>query len=86
MLEEEFIANGILIYPTPANRQVVITIPGLDSNVKLILMDATGNVVGNQNLQSETSILDVSNMTNGLYLAKFEFKGKSITKRIVVMN
>jgi len=83
-IESHITQNDIKIYPNPANQ--MMTINGLENlkyNFKLI------NIVGQTviNIQNNTSkMIDVSNLTEGIYFATFEINNQIITKKIFIKH
>ena len=89
-------ANGVLnvtdnysFYPNPANNSLnLIFTGGLNANVKVNLLDITGNYLGNLyqgNLNSNSTIISLEGIIKGAYLIQFESEGKIVCKKLIVL-
>ena len=60
------------LIPNPANNFVSLQLNGYNWNEekRIILMDATGKIVLNQNFTTNQKLIDLSNFSSGIYLAK----------------
>tara|TARA_Y100000589_G_scaffold172712_1_gene163962 strand:- start:1269 stop:3149 length:1881 start_codon:yes stop_codon:yes gene_type:complete len=76
-LNENEITNKFFMYPNPASNIINILKPA-DSEV--IIMDLTGKTLVN----SYDSKIDVSNLSDGLYIVKIYYQSSSETKKILI--
>lgn len=78
----DFEKESFAIFPNPA--QNLVNIQNNQKNIEEIqLYDLTGRLLVNVRPESAFSQLNLSNLTNGLYLLKVTSEGKSVTKKIV---
>lgn len=78
----DFEKESFAIFPNPA--QNLVNIQNNQKNIEEIqLYDLTGRLLVNVRPESAFSQLNLSNLTNGLYLLKVTSDGKSVTKKIV---
>lgn len=66
----------VSVYPNPVNDQLYVKADNLQS-VEVI------NIVGQQVLVTETAVVDMSALTEGIYFVRVVSDGRMITKRIV---
>lgn len=70
------------LYPNPANE--VVTLQALYPGGNYQLVNLTGQIVLHGRLEGETAVLDVSELTSGLYFLSLEQNGNVITQKLVV--
>lgn len=76
---------GINIYPNPANDKVTITLNDFPSNgYSLVIYDAVGNMVINQNIVSQTTTIETSQLISGVYFVKISDDKNTIVNRLVI--
>ena len=73
----EFIAETVIIYPNPAENELHI-----QSTVPIQKVEVF-NLLGQQILESKATTIDISNLTEGLYLVKVFNNGKESTYKIL---
>jgi len=70
----EIISNstvGIKYYPNPAKNSLTVIMPdNAISDVQLLITDVSGRIVLNQIITQEKSLLNISNLSNGIYLIR----------------
>ena len=88
-IEKNELINDVNIYPNPTNDIITVdfnlTEP-LDAN--LIIYDAIGKIVANRIINKKTTgnqsaIIDLSHLSNGLYLVNLTIGSQVISKRII---
>jgi hypothetical protein len=80
----ELLNEGNLIYPNPANENLIIDFPLNEGRVELI--SAQGKVVMKSQIDSYGT-LEISAIENGIYLVKVYQKNDAIlTRRIVIKH
>ncbi len=91
-IEDVYFSNaGINIYPNPANTEVSVEMNIAESaSIEFSLMDLVGQTLITRNLNFTTglnnSTIDLSNLSNGIYLLKMK-KGNSIyTNKLIINN
>lgn len=69
-------------FPNPSNE--FITVNGLPINSTVKIFDITGKVVYNSPVQNEQTTINLSNLTNGVYIIQAENNGFSANRKLVV--
>ena len=65
---EDFIENDFVMYPNPANNTLNFNYSSLDSNdMSVSITDMQGRIISNMELNSTNSIMDVSELSTGMY-------------------
>ena len=88
-VEENEKLNNFSVYPNPTNNQIIVNFNLTNSeDANLIVYDATGKVVanhnmGNQNAGQHNVTIDLSHLSNGLYLVNLTVGSEVISKRII---
>lgn len=77
---DDFTSKGISVYPNPANSIITINVPYGYSNSNSKLYDMTGRQV----LTSTGLTLDVSSLSNGIYMLNANVDGKIYQQRVIV--
>jgi len=81
---DQSVNEGLRIYPNPATDYIVVDLPaGISSQASITVIDVLGKVVSNQTIDSGAS-MDVSSLSNGAYLLRINYDGKSITRKIFI--
>lgn len=76
---------GVNIYPNPANDKVTISLSDFPSNgYALVIYDAVGNVVINQNIVSQTTTIETSQLISGMYFVKISDDKNTTVNRLVI--
>ncbi len=71
------------IYPNPANN--IITITGINTKTTIKIFDVLGNLVFASSLNnSQSSTLDISQLSNGVYMLVTETSDKKACKKLVI--
>jgi hypothetical protein len=71
----------INIYPTPASNYIIIENTTNKAITNTSIIDLNGKVVLNSNLNSNK--IDVSNISNGIYIIKIELENRFVYKKII---
>jgi len=79
IIEEE-----ISTYPNPVNKELFIQSPEILKQTKITIYDAYGKTIKEQNLQSGTSSLDVSDLGSGIYFIQILTEQKSYIKKFII--
>ena len=79
---DEFNYFDLSIYPNPAKDIISIKLNDY-GNATASFFDIRGRLILNQNLDSEVSAINLSNLNNGVYILKINAENKTITKRII---
>ena len=78
----QFTSTKFSVHPNPSSSNVTISSPEVDS-YKLRIMDITGKVVMNKELNGLENAIDVSNFSNGLYFFEINAGNASQTIKII---
>lgn len=78
---------GISVFPNPASGQVFLQLPG-SGRYDLAVYDLSGRLVARQNVTADQSPvrIDVSSMSDGMYVAEVTFEGKKERAKFLVKN
>ncbi|HNQ69655.1 MAG TPA: T9SS type A sorting domain-containing protein, partial [Bacteroidales bacterium] len=68
-----FVANNVKVYPNPANSELFVEI---SENADGQIIDALGRVIIDINLLNGVNIVNINNLTNGIYYLKIRFEDK----------
>ncbi|MEL6658564.1 MAG: T9SS type A sorting domain-containing protein [Bacteroidota bacterium] len=71
------------VYPNPAIDQVTISLPIIDDNYRLQLLDLNGSVLRQQSISGGNQQLDLQGLPSGTYLLSAQSGDEVYTKRIV---
>lgn len=71
--------NTLLIYPNPTNSQLNIDFNGKIEEINII--DVTGKTI--KSLSASNKVIDISDLTNGIYFLQVISNGSLITKKII---
>ena len=85
-INESELQNLVSIYPNPAKNELFIRNDYHVSIDKIEMYDITGRVVKVSRLENSNSLhsLNVSELSNGVYLVNIDIEGKVLTKKIVI--
>ncbi len=75
------LSKGIEVYPNPA--QDVLFIRNSGENSRVLMMDASGRIVRNENLGASGQV-SLHGLSSGLYLLQLENAGERVSTRVVV--
>lgn len=86
---EETAIELLAVYPNPAKDMLTITLStNSNENVVVKMLDITGNIVLNSNLGNinglKQSAVDLSSLTNGVYLISVQTGNQLTTQKIIV--
>ena len=78
------IANGemVKVFPNPANNMLTVLFPDNPQNYYVKMMDAIGETV----LETQSNIIDVENIREGIYFLNIESERYTIVKKVVVTH
>ena len=80
----KIIAEGITIYPIPANNSLTIKSELLKNDFMIEIDNMLGQMVYQDNLTSNTKTISVTGISEGFYLLKLKNKENLIVKKIVI--
>lgn len=73
----------ISVYPNPANSVLNVVLPS-DESASISLIDISGKVVERLDTSSNRTRINVSSLSNGLYIISVNQNGKQFSKRILI--
>lgn len=76
------VGSSIKMYPNPANSILFIEVAQL-SNAKLQVLDITGKVLMNKDLNNNSNTVDINHLTAGLYLFRVTSNEGTSTNKII---
>ncbi len=79
---EELATNGMNIYPNPTKNLLHVKLTQFE-RADASLYDISGRLILKQNLSNKLSIIDIQNLTSGMYIINIEIDNKTVTKRII---
>lgn len=79
---DDYISKNIKIYPNPTTNVLNIKLNNTEIK-KAQLFDVNGKQILDMKLQSELTVVDISNLNSGIYLLKIESVKNTFIKRIV---
>ena len=83
-VSDEFNNLKIDMYPNPATDNVTIRFSNFpEAGTKIMLMDVTGKVIATRVAQSTLEILNVGNLSAGMYLVKTEFNNNFQIQKLI---
>lgn len=81
-IEDNMLANNISIYPNPTTG--IFTIAGTVKNTSVNVMSITGEVVYQNNISGNNTIIDLSNKAKGLYFVSISTENGTETYKVVI--
>lgn len=85
----EAITDEFLVFPNPASSEISLIVPfGEQTEGILTINDMTGKQIISQNLVSNLSVesynMDISEISNGLYIIQFQSGDQTYTQKLVI--
>ena len=78
------ISASIAIYPNPAQNELnILSKDEISTNCHFVIFDSKGMIVQEQKMNNKTQVIDISNLSKGVYLFKFNNGGKTITEKFI---
>jgi hypothetical protein len=88
VFKKDVFNNDLKVYPNPVKKGSTASIE-VPENMKggtLTIFNSDGKQISSYNLNESTQNLDTSNFNSSTYVLKFENKGTSINKKLVVIE
>jgi len=88
-IDENELGNGLNIYPNPTNNQIIVDYNLTETaEANLIVYDAIGKIVANHDMNNQATgqhsvTIDLSHLSNGLYIVNLTVGSQVISKRII---
>lgn len=81
----DLVIDQVKMYPNPVSNFLNIEIQNFDTIRSISLIDVTGKLVLSQaNLNNHKTILNLSNLSPGMYLVKIQTSSNSLVKRLII--
>lgn len=82
---EEGELSAVKVYPNPTTDYVNVLVPeGIDEAVQFELFDVAGNLIQSREIFSGTSVIELAQVANGVYLIKLTSNNGLKTSRLIV--
>lgn len=76
--------SEFIVLPNPSNGKLTIQAKNYLDNSSVEIIDILGNLTFSTKMNSNSQLLDLSNLPKGTYFLKYNFRQKSETRRIVL--
>ncbi|MFT6499975.1 MAG: PKD repeat protein [Crocinitomicaceae bacterium] len=83
-LNEGAIDNAVLIYPNPASTTLHVKFENIEPIQSIALIDMTGKVVYQTTPNSEETLVNVQDFSNGVYFLNINTENQVLTERVIV--
>ncbi len=80
---EKFSKNTFTIFPNPASITLKIALPSNKKIYKVTIIDVTGRTVLNNN-STQNNTIDISNLSNGIYMLSLRIDGGNYNQKFIV--
>jgi hypothetical protein len=67
---DSVVEYAFMLYPNPANETVLIETNNFISGTMMNICDLNGQILTKKSIQNEKTLLDISNLTPGVYFVK----------------
>ena len=81
--ETDFFENPLTIYPNPSNSIITIVVNADLIGSELELLNSEGKFILSEKITENQFVIDLSNLSNGLYFMKFSCVNSIIIKKII---
>lgn len=81
--EENSLDNDVNIFYNSSSQQAIIQVTEYQENLNYSILDLSGKVIVNNSQITETTSIDLSNYSSGMYLIRVEGSNGKITKKII---
>jgi len=76
--------NDFNLYPNPAKNNVMVEIANQAGNATISVYDFTGKMVKNQMVNSPLEVINISNLSSGIYIMSLESEYGISTQKLIV--
>ena len=77
---------SFILYPNPSDGSVTVSLPEVESEVNIIVLDMTGRKVFEENYSNTSEIQIDLNESPGVYIVKTEINSHSSIKRLILTS
>jgi hypothetical protein len=86
-LNESKTIDKLEFYPNPAQSRLIIMVPeDNQTNLQIKISDLSGRVVLEKTVNSGKNILNISGLSNGVYLLRTNLNGEIRTSKLIINN
>jgi hypothetical protein len=78
------VAQNLKIYPNPTNGNVTVELPNVVSGAQVAVLDLAGKTIISKGFESTNTTLDLSNLSEGIYIIKVQNGNILHTNKIIV--
>ena len=84
-VDESAFAKAVTIYPNPSKSRIInVTLPEVSSVENIYVYNTLGQVVKSLKTLDQNNQLDITSLTSGVYLVRFDLKDGLVTKKIIL--
>lgn len=84
-VDESAFAKAVTIYPNPSKSRIInVTLPEVSSVENIYVYNTLGQVVKSLKTLDQNNQLDLTSLTSGVYLVRFDLKDGLVTKKIIL--
>ena len=83
---QELLLEQIKIYPNPVANELNLRFSEYIDNATIQIFNMLGKSIYKQSISGKNEKINISSLANGVYLAKINYKGKHIVKKITVQK
>ncbi len=77
------LADGVYVYPNPTTNTFTIRLPITNGVGTIQLLNEIGQIIEQQNINSDKVSFDINNLRTGMYILKIEIDGTIIYKKVI---
>jgi hypothetical protein len=81
--EKEEKESALLVYPNPFNNELTVNFELTNSSAKLAIYNLVGAKVLSQNITQKTTVIDLSNQSNGIYFITITDGENRISRKVI---
>jgi hypothetical protein len=77
--------DEVIMYPNPVkDAMVLIEIPSTQSYHQIVIFDINGRIVYHKNVVNHTTQVDVSNLSDGIYIVRVEGRSDCFLQKLII--
>jgi len=81
---EEAQQENVSVYPNPNDGRFVISIPDFSGQTTVTVVNAVGQIVHQEQINSDLHTMNLSSVERGIYFVVMELNGATVIERIVI--
>ncbi|MBA2422139.1 MAG: T9SS type A sorting domain-containing protein [Chitinophagales bacterium] len=83
-VESHSTSSSVSIAPNPGNGLYNVQLPNTNSEKRIVVINALGQIVYDKLIQDNSFVVDISLMPSGMYFLRIDGKGISVSEKIVI--